>query len=580
MSYTLLLLWSLAGQTAPSSPTPLLPGFHKAPWFDEQVREEWIVAGVRVLVNAPGSYDRSKPTHLVIFATPNGNTIEQTLGCANVKGIDWHFDIQHIAAQARKLRSLLPEENVVFACTEADTLSWPAWKASRPDGPAQIRKVVDLIKSWIPADNLRLTLAGHSGGGSFLFGYIDSDAALPADVERIVYLDANYSYKDADKHGDKLIAWLKESKRRRLVVIAYDDREITLNGKRVIGPTGGTYRATERMKARFIQDVPLAETRTADFIQRVGLNGQVAFLVHTNPANRILHTALVGEMNGLLRGLTDPDSPPVWGTFGGPRAYAEWVQPAPGIPARPANALGGTALFQKLTPLRTRGGVSSPAYDEAVAAEMLKGNLPDFLRTFQKVTIQGKDRSGKARTVVIEVMPDYLAVGSDADFVRTPLMPTTATRIADAFGCALPTRKIVDEVYRAATVKLEPRPMTRDRELAATFLEHHQIIEEQRAGHKAGELVAGIKKDVVITNRLGERPNRVAIYGWHRLDGTPIQPLTTVHVNWYVDYSHGIRLMKRTVLVDGKPHDVRAVLYSADLAPLLSDEGPIKNPTY
>ena len=50
--------------------------------------------------------------------------------------------------------------------------------------------------------------------------------------------------------------------------------------------------------------------------------------------------------------------------------------------------------------------------------------------------------------------------------------------------------------------------------------------------------------------------------------------------NWYVDYSHGVRLMKRTVTVDGKPRDVRHVLYAADLCGLLSDEGPITRPTY
>ena len=106
------------------------------------------------------------------------------------------------------------------------------------------------------------------------------------------------------------------------------------------------------------------------------------------------------------------------------------------------------------------------------------------------------------------------------------------------------------------------------------------MIEKQRAGKQLGAIVAGVKKDVVITNRLGEKPNRVAIYGWHKLDGQPIQPLTIVHVNWYVDYSHGIRLLKRTVMVDGKPRDVRAILHSAELCGLLSDEGPIQFPAY
>ena len=70
----------------------------------------------------------------------------------------------------------------------------------------------------------------------------------------------------------------------------------------------------------------------------------------------------------------------------------------------------------------------------------------------------------------------------------------------------------------------------------------------------------------MVTNRLDEKPNRVAIYGWHKLDGKPIQPLTIVHVNWYVDYSHGVRLMKRTVMVDGKPRDVRHVLHARTCA--------------
>jgi hypothetical protein len=106
------------------------------------------------------------------------------------------------------------------------------------------------------------------------------------------------------------------------------------------------------------------------------------------------------------------------------------------------------------------------------------------------------------------------------------------------------------------------------------------MIEGQRSGKPLGALAAGIKKDVVVTNRLVERPDHVAIYGWHRLDGTPIQPLTTVHVNWYVDYSHGIRLVKRTVLVDGNPRDIRDVLADPVLHPLLSDEGPIAKPYY
>ena len=247
----------------------------------------------------------------------------------------------------------------------------------------------------------------------------------------------------------------------------------------------------------------------------------------------------------------------------------------------PRAPCGGTEFFRKIASMRDKAGkFSQKEYEDAVAAEILRGNIPDFLRSFQKVTVKAKDAAGKEHTAVIEVMPDYLAVGSDADFVRVPMMPTTAARIAEAFGCALPTRKIVNDIYKAATVKLEPRPLPNHGMDPTQFFEHNKVIEGQRDGKKLGDLIAGIKKDVVVTNKLGERPNRVAIYGWHRLDGRPIQPLFLGHVNTWVDYSHGIRLMKRSVQVDGKQRDVRPVLAAPDLAPLLSDEGPITHPTY
>lgn len=565
------LLLTVASAVA-ETPAAVIPGFRRAAWFGEQVREQWVGDGVRVRAVAPPAFDPARPTRLVVYATPNGNSIEQTLGCAAAAGIDWHFDIQHVAAQVRRLREVTPGENVVLACVEAEGLSWPAWKRKHADAPARVRAVVEAVRGWVPAGDLRVALAGHSGGGSFLFGFLDDASAIPDTVDRFVFLDANYSY--ADGHGDKLLAWLKGDAHRHLVVIAYDDRAVTLGGKPVVGPDGGTYRATERMRVRFARDIRLMETKAGDIVTHAGLDGRVVFHAHTNPQTRILHTALVGEMNGLLEGLAGGSEGPAWGAFGGPRAYAKWVQPVPGIPPRPAGAVGGAEFLARLAKL-------PPAErEEAIAAEVIRGNVPDFLRRFRPVAVRATDAAGKDHTATFEVMPDYLAVGPDADFVRLPMTPATAARIAEAFGCALPTRKVVDDVYRAAAVKLEPRPLTEARERPETFLRHHDLIERQRTGKPLGELVAGVKKDVVVTNRLAERPNRVAIYGWHRPDGTPIQPLTIVHRDTYVDYSHGVRLMKRAVVVDGRPRDVRHVLYAADLCGLLSDEGPLTRPDY
>ena len=105
------------------------------------------------------------------------------------------------------------------------------------------------------------------------------------------------------------------------------------------------------------------------------------------------------------------------------------------------------------------------------------------------------------------------------------------------------------------------------------FCRHNRMIEEARIaeGKPLSALIAGHKKDIVITNRLTE-PGRVFIYGWHYPDGTHIQPLTGVHHAGYVDYSHGVRLVNREILVDGKLCDIKDVLQNANLYKLISDE--------
>ncbi len=95
-----------------------------------------------------------------------------------------------------------------------------------------------------------------------------------------------------------------------------------------------------------------------------------------------------------------------------------------------------------------------------------------------------------------------------------------------------------------------------------------------------GPLVGGIKKDVVITPLLASNPGKVAIYGWHQLNGQPIQPLYLGHGVSYVDYSHGIRLVRGQMLVNGQVRSVADVLADPDLCVLLSDEGVVTNPRY
>jgi hypothetical protein len=236
------------------------------------------------------------------------------------------------------------------------------------------------------------------------------------------------------------------------------------------------------------------------------------------------------------------------------------------LPARSKEATGGTAFYKKVIPL-------SREEREAIAVqEVLSGNIPPFLRRFVPVQVEVSDSLGTAHKAVYYVSADYLSIGSNADFARIPLTPMAAQKVADSLLCFLPTRKMVNDIYRQAVVKLEPVPLYQFRDSALMFWQHHLIIEGQRQQQKG--LIAGIKKDVVISGKVTRdpKPHRVAIYGWHQPDGKAIQPLYTGHVDWYVDYSHGIRLVYRKLKVDGKWMDYTEVLGSPLLKGLLCDE--------
>jgi hypothetical protein len=217
--------------------------------------------------------------------------------------------------------------------------------------------------------------------------------------------------------------------------------------------------------------------------------------------------------------------------------------------------------------------------EQAILAQLLAGNVPDFLRTLQPVQLGYTYTHSRTITATICVMPDYLAIGSDDDFIRIPMNLLSATAVAAHFDFILPTPKMVDAIYAQAAYHLQPEPMTPGQHMRSTayYQRHNGKITQQRLARHIplGALVAGHKKDLVLTNRLAHRHGRLAIYGWHRRVGMPIQPLSTVHGAHYADYSHGIRLISTMVLVDGQPWSIYKVLQHQELAKILSTEGTL-----
>lgn len=245
------------------------------------------------------------------------------------------------------------------------------------------------------------------------------------------------------------------------------------------------------------------------------------------------------------------------------------------IPAAPARPLTGSQFAALVSTMDSR------QREQAILQELLDGNLPGFLRNLVPVELRYQPPAGKAFTATVFVMPEYLAIGSNEDFLRIPMNLYTAAAVATRMGFILPTRKMVDAIYRQAEYHFSPEPMTAGPQMRSTeyYTVHNQKIEAQARslGVMLGALVSGHKKDVVLTNLLNSNPGRIAIYGWHRLTGAPIQPLSTVHGACYADYSHGIRLVSETVLVNGQARSVYDLLQDPLLAKALNDEGPIPN---
>ncbi|MDZ7796070.1 MAG: hypothetical protein U5N56_03085 [Candidatus Marinimicrobia bacterium] len=221
-----------------------------------------------------------------------------------------------------------------------------------------------------------------------------------------------------------------------------------------------------------------------------------------------------------------------------------------------------------------------------ILAEILSGNMPDIFRDPITVTTTFTDAGGASHEVEYDVMSDYLSIGTNMDYCRIPMGPETAQQIADAFGCILTTRKLCDDIWQHATVRLTPifyAPVGNNNEQVYKFVQHNEDINAARdeEGGSIHELIAGIKKDVVICNAIKDKPDRVAIYGWHYKNGSPIQPLYTNHYDSYVDYSHGIRLVNAVIRVDGVPMHAEDILKDPVLYKLLSDEnGIMEQPRY
>ncbi len=241
------------------------------------------------------------------------------------------------------------------------------------------------------------------------------------------------------------------------------------------------------------------------------------------------------------------------------------------ITPRHENALSGSAFAESIK------SMALAQREQAILDEIKQGNMPAFLRDLVAVetsmTIADSNYS-----LTFFVMPDYLSIGSESDHFLMPMTPILAQKVMDELGGVLPTRKMVDLIWAASTVKLTPEPIPPSAAMVTVgvFLEHHSIVETSRGAflsdHPLGSLVSGHKKDVILSNQIASKPEKVSIYGWHYSTGDPIQPLYSGHANWYADYSHGIRFIVNRCLLNDSVLELTQILRDPNLYRLISDE--------
>ena len=249
-------------------------------------------------------------------------------------------------------------------------------------------------------------------------------------------------------------------------------------------------------------------------------------------------------------------------------------------------------------------------WEQAALDQARQGSLTPW--PFVPVTL-----SDGSDTAIVGVQSDVVAIGSLEDHVRMPLTTPYAQSIANLTGALLPTPWLEYAIWKTAPAKLTPMAMNPNQGAnLEQYLAHSRTIDEQlaRQGISNGVLVAGIKKGVVIANFY--KPGKVLLFGWYRkfltVNGVltdalapdvfddskqmgaenrqPIQPKSNVHAEGYVDYSHGIRLIAPTCVVNGQTMPTIDLYQHKTLSKLVnplaantnapSQAGPLSTPRY
>ena len=221
----------------------------------------------------------------------------------------------------------MKDYSIILVYLTNEQKSWPIWKRERTDGPQEIKRMVDSITGMFADFRPNIMLNSHSGGGSFIFGYMDAVKEIPMQVQRIAFIDSDYGYEDS-LYGEKIINWLKTSNQNHLNVLAYNDSVVIFNGKPLVSATGGTWYKSQMIQRKLSRYFTFIKTTDTGLIKYQALSNKIDIILKTNPEGKIYHTELVarnGFIHTVLSG-TKYERKAAY-TYWGNRVYGKFIRP-------------------------------------------------------------------------------------------------------------------------------------------------------------------------------------------------------------------------------------------------------------
>ena len=183
--------------------------------------------------------------------------------------------------------------------------------------------------------------------------------------------------------------------------------------------------------------------------------------------------------------------------------------PVPFFEDKPAATLGGRAFMMRADT------TDFWSLEDVIVEVVTAGNVPTELRSFRKIVfttpvVDSVEVLRKKHKVEMWVLPDYVAIGTDDDFVRMPMGPMAAQRIADALDCTLPTPFLVDRIAEVSEghVDIFPfRPLGSRNCQPIVFQDSDNAIKAlfKAHGYRFGQFISGLKKDIVLTYKIMSR---------------------------------------------------------------------------